>query len=90
MRHGTLPRPRPRATRRRPPVWTPFFLYLTGAIRQLGLLLLPFLPTSAEEILKVVGEESHRLAEPSAWLDGLPGRAIERPEPIFPRLDVVA
>jgi methionyl-tRNA synthetase len=66
------------------------FLHLAGAIRQAGLLLLPFLPTSAEKILKVLGEENHRLAEPSAWLDGLAGRPMERPEPIFPRLEVVA
>ncbi|GAQ64169.1 MULTISPECIES: methionine--tRNA ligase [Streptomyces] len=66
------------------------FLYLAGAIRQVGLLMLPFLPTSAEKILKVLGEENHRLVEPSAWLDGLAGRPMERPEPIFPRLDVVA
>lgn len=66
------------------------FLYLAGAIRQASLLLLPFLPASSEKILKVLGEETHRLSEPSAWLDGLAGRTMERPEPIFPRLDVEA
>ncbi|GAA4136029.1 class I tRNA ligase family protein [Actinomadura keratinilytica] len=64
------------------------FLHLTGAIRQVGLLLLPFLPGSAEKILATIGEEGRRLGDPAEWLEGLPGRTMVKPEPIFPRMEL--
>ncbi|GAA3973714.1 methionine--tRNA ligase [Actinomadura viridis] len=66
------------------------FLHLAGAVRRLGLLLMPFLPEAAEKILATLGEEGRHLGDAADWLDGLAGRTMVKPEPIFPRLDVVA
>lgn len=62
---------------------------LLEAIRLLALLVSPFMPTTGEKILTIIG------CDPASTLDGndqwgglKPGTAIEKAEPLFPRLEL--
>jgi methionyl-tRNA synthetase len=62
-------------------------LHTAAAVRTLGALLVPFLPDAAAEILAALGQPADHAAAAQTWLDGLPGTAVARPAPVFPRLE---
>lgn len=62
-------------------------LHAAGAVRQLGALLVAFLPEPASQILDALGDSPATVPGADRWLEGLPGRAVTKPAPLFPRLD---
>jgi methionyl-tRNA synthetase len=65
-------------------------VHLIAVVEQLAALLRPFLPAHAQRILQAVGASADRVPGADGWLDGVPGRQITKPPPLFPRFDPVA
>ncbi|MBB4916561.1 methionine--tRNA ligase [Streptosporangium saharense] len=63
-------------------------LHLVGAVRRLGWLISPFLPSASDAILGSLGESLKSVSVAEPWLDGLPGCGIEKAPAIFPRLEL--
>jgi methionyl-tRNA synthetase len=64
-------------------------MHLIGVVEQLGALLRPFLPAHADIILRSAGAPPNRIPDAHDWLDGIAGRQVTKPPPLFPKLDPV-
>ncbi|WFE29429.1 class I tRNA ligase family protein [Solwaraspora sp. WMMD791] len=62
--------------------------HLVGAVRQLGDLILPFLPEAGATILQNVGSATSMVPGADAWLDELAGTKVTKAGALFPRIDV--
>jgi len=62
---------------------------LHEAIRNIALLVAPFMPETGEKILKILGLDSSNLnlEGQDQWGQLQPGAAIEKAEPLFPRIE---
>lgn len=65
-------------------------LHLAGSVRQLGRLILPFLPEAGAAILGTLGETPESAPGPEKWLDDLAGHKLAKPPTLFPRLEPTA
>ena len=63
---------------------------LAGAVRQLGRMLLPILPSPATTILEMFGETDGSVPDAEHWLDGLAGQEVRVAGALFPRLELTA
>ncbi|ONI81166.1 methionine--tRNA ligase [Actinosynnema sp. ALI-1.44] len=64
--------------------------HLVGAVRQLGRLLLPFLPEAAETIVRTLGTEPDKVPGARNWLDSLAGVQVTKSPALFPRIEAPA
>jgi methionyl-tRNA synthetase len=62
--------------------------HTVAAIRVLGALMRPFLPEASAQILTALRQSTSTTVTTADWLDGLAGSTVDRPEVIFPRLEV--
>lgn len=63
--------------------------HLVGAVRQLGRLLVPFLPAAAARMLEVLGADADTVPGAAEWDAGLTGLTVERSPVLFPRIEKV-
>ncbi|GAB3873147.1 hypothetical protein GCM10029964_012890 [Kibdelosporangium lantanae] len=61
--------------------------YLIAAVRQLGRLLLPFLPEAGETIVRTLGAEPDKVPGAASWLDNLTGVQVTKSPALFPRIE---
>ncbi|HTF09555.1 MAG TPA: hypothetical protein VK659_15415, partial [Asanoa sp.] len=62
-------------------------LQTAAAVRALAVLLRPFLPDAAAEILAALGQPADYRLTAGGWLDGMAGTRVDKPAAIFPRID---
>ena len=60
---------------------------LVEGLRVVTLMLVPYLPVTAEQLLEVLGEEGRGLAELGSRGGG---QAVERLQPLFPKIETPA
>jgi len=60
---------------------------LLEVVRLLGVVLTPFLPASAEKILRAFGFEQKPTIKDYKWGAVKPGAKIEKSEPLFPKVE---
>ncbi|MFD8248498.1 methionine--tRNA ligase [Nocardia sp. NPDC059691] len=63
--------------------------YLAAAVRQLGGLILPYLPDPGAAILRCFEGPDRTSPQAATWLDDLAGQRLEKPDALFPRLEPV-
>jgi methionyl-tRNA synthetase len=61
--------------------------HLVAAVRQLGVLVGPFLPGPGAQILEAVGQPPSPVPDAARWLDDVAGTRVTKPPALFPRLD---
>ncbi|WP_213451382.1 hypothetical protein [Rhizomonospora bruguierae] len=62
--------------------------HLVAAVRQLGALVLPFLPGPGAAVLAALGSSAGSVPPAASWLDGIQGTRVEKPPALFPRLEL--
>lgn len=62
--------------------------HVVAAVRQLGVLVGPFLPDPAAAILEAVGPSPSPVPDAARWLENVTGTQVTKPPALFPRLDV--
>lgn len=62
--------------------------HLIGAVRQLAVLIQPFLPEASNTILAALGETIDAVPPAERWLEELAEKRVTKPDALFPRLEL--